>query len=107
MGNAKKPKPQEAHLRVVLHNEGRHQLMCGADLRGFDLYAGPAGFKNMLRSSWHETGQVHLHTPVGRKIGPPRIRPEQFQGNVKLFSGGYTGIDWSYRPKLDSSTRRN
>lgn len=98
--------PQEAHLRVVLHNEGRHQLLCFVDLLDFDLYSGPHGVQNMLRSSWHRTGQVHVHTPEGRKIGPPRVMPEQFQGKAKLFSEGYTGPDWSYRPKLDSSTRR-
>jgi hypothetical protein len=97
---------QEAQLRVVLRNEGRYQLLCFADLKGFDLYAGPHGVRNKLRSSWHRTGQAHLHTPAGRQIGPPRVMPEHFEGKAKLFSGGYTGPDWSYQPKPDSPTRR-
>ncbi|MEQ1844714.1 MAG: hypothetical protein ABL983_03950 [Nitrospira sp.] len=97
---------QEAHLRVVQHHEGRYQLLFFADLLDFDLYAGPHGVQNVLRSSWHETGQVHIHTPEGRKLGPPRVMPQHFEGTAKLYSGGYTGPDWSYRPKPDSLTRR-
>ena len=97
---------QEAHVRVVLHDEGKYQLMLFVDLVNLDLYAGPHGVRNKLRSSWHETGKVHIHTPAGRQIGPPRVMPENFTGRDKLYSGGYTGNDWSYRPKPDSSTRR-
>jgi hypothetical protein len=97
---------QEAHLRVALHHEGRYQLLLFADLLGFDLYAGPHGVQNQLRSSWHETGQVHTHTPEGRKIGPPRVMPRRFEGTAKLYSGGYIGPDWSDQPQSDSSTRR-
>lgn len=97
---------QEAHLRVVLQDEGKYQLMLFADLVNFDLYAGPHGVRNKLRSSWHETGKVHIHTPAGRQIGPPRVMPENFTGRNRLYSGGRMGNDWSYRPKPDSSTRR-
>lgn len=97
---------QEAHLRVALHDAGRFQLQCFADLLGFDLYAGPHGVRNMLRSTWHESGKVHTHTPAGRQVGPPRVIPERFEGKERLFSGGYSGPDWSYRPKPDSATRR-
>jgi hypothetical protein len=97
---------QEAHLRVVLHHDGRYQLLFFADLIGFDLYAGPHGVQNLLRSSWHATGQVHTHTPAGRQVGPPRVMPENFVGKAKLYSGGYTGSDWSYKPKPNSSHRQ-
>jgi hypothetical protein len=97
---------QEAHLRVVLHDAVRYQLLMFVDLQGSDLYAGPHGVQNKLRSTWHESGKVHIHTPEGRKVGPPRVMPEHFQGKAKLYSGGYGGTDWSYRPKADSPTRR-
>jgi hypothetical protein len=32
--------------------------------------------------------------------------PENFTGRERLYSGGYVGNDWSYRPKPDASTRR-
>lgn len=97
---------QEADLRVALRSEGRYQLLFFARLQGFDLYAGPGGLKSLLRSSWHGTGKVHIHTPEGRKVGAPRVMPEEFRGCAKLYSGGYSGTDWSYRPKPDSPTRR-
>lgn len=97
---------QEADLRVVLRSEGRYQLLFFARLQEFDLYTGPGGLKNLLRSSWHGTGKVHIHTPEGRKVGVPRVMPEEFRGCAKLYSGGYSGTDWSYRPKPDSHTRR-
>jgi len=97
---------QEAHLRVVLHHEGKYQLLFFADFENFDLYAGPHGTRNLLRSSWHATGQVHTHTPAGREDGTPQVPPEDFKGRERLYSGGYTGNDWSYKPKPDSPIRR-
>ena len=98
--------PQKAHLRVALHDNGKYQLVLRADVKGFEIYAGPHGARNLLRSSWHETGMVHIHTPAGRKIGKPQVRPERFTGKAQLYQGGYIGLDWSYRPKPDSKTRR-
>ena len=97
---------QEAHLRIAIHDSGKYQLILFADLVGFDLCAGPHGARNLLRSSWHETGKVHVHTPAGRLIGAPRVMPEKFVGKSMLYSGGFTGTDWSYRPKPDSPSRR-
>jgi hypothetical protein len=97
---------QKAHLRVALHDNGKYQLVLRADIRGFDIYAGPPWPKDLLRSSWHESGKVHIHTPVGRDIGKPKVRPESFTGKAQLYQGGYSGLDWSYMPKPDSKTRR-
>ena len=97
---------QKAHLRIALHDNGKYQLVLRANVDGFDIYAGPHGMKNLLRSSWHETGKVHIHTPIGRELGKPQVRPESFTGKAKLYQGAYIGPDWSYRPKSDSAVRR-
>lgn len=97
---------QKANLQLVLHDNGKYQLILAANVEDFDIYVCPHGTRNKLRSSWHETGKVHIHTPVGRKVGVPQVRPEEFGGKANLYQGGYSGSDWSYRPKQDSETRR-
>lgn len=96
---------QEADLRVVLRREGRYQLLFFARLHDFDLYAGPAHMKKLLRSSYHASGHVHTHTPEGRIDGPRRMMPKDFREREKMYSGGYTGTNWSYRQKPNSATR--
>lgn len=102
---AKRQFDQEADLRVVTHREGQYQLLFFARMHDFDLYAGPARMKKLLRSSYHASGAVHTHTPEGRLDGEPRMMPKDFRGRENLYSGWSSGTDWSYRLKPNSSTR--
>ena len=100
---------QKAELRVVLHNSGRYHLLLWAKLNGFDLVIG-SGAKIQsnidLRTTWHKSGSVNTHTPVGVS-SRQRAKPEDFTGKELLgavSSGGVIG--WDYPLKTDTKSRR-
>ena len=102
--------PQKAEIRVVLRQDDQYATAFFATLKGEDLYYGPRlriGDET-FRASYHASGKQHLRTPMGRKINEPLTRPRDLKGKKKLgaSSGNPTMLQWGYKPKPDTATRR-
>jgi hypothetical protein len=103
---------QKAELRIVFRAANAHAVAFYARLQGYDVYCGPRlNFGNeVFRTSYHESGKSHLRIPTSKRrtINEPSIPLVQIRGKKRLAAGGSTlnMLNWGYKPKLDSSTRR-
>lgn len=97
---------QEADLRVVAVKEGLHALVLTATLRNENLYwwTGPLG----ISESWHRSGVTGTKVESQHRLVGKREPLKEFKGKRRLCTTSCeaTGLDWSYKPKADSATRK-
>ena len=101
---------QRAEVRIVVDALQDQALLMQVTLKGEDIYCGvclPDG-REMLRQSYHASGQAHIHTPAGRQLHQPGTPPASFTGRRRLFGGSpdLTLSRWGYRPRPDAGKRR-
>ncbi len=101
---------QRAEVRIVADAAQDHALLMQVSVKGEDIYCGvclPDGWQ-MLRQSYHASGQAHVHTPAGRLLHEPRTPPASFEGRHRLFGGSpdLTLARWGYSPRPDTGKRR-
>src|SRR4026207_2163518 len=109
-----KEKSQAAELRVVVEQDGKHALIAQANVKGGDIYCGTpprqiqGKKRQIVRTSFHARGPTRLH-----RIGLPTLaghlgrKPDEIRGAVLLSQGGPGGgLDWTYKVRADSSTRK-
>src|SRR5207248_5848066 len=109
-----KEKSQTAELRVVLELDGKHALIAQANVTGGDIYCGtPSRLvggrkREIARTSFHARGPTRFHgLGLPTKAGHLGMRPDEVKGAVLLAQGGPGGmLDWNYKVRADSPTRK-
>ncbi len=108
-----KSKQQAADLRIVVRAGNDYAVAFYARLQGNDLYYGPrlsVGRSDLFKASYHENGKRHLRVPTrgGPSISEPSVPLAKVKGKKRLgaSSGDQKMLEWGYKPKLDSPTRR-
>ncbi len=101
---------QRAEIRIVADAPQDHALLMQVSVRGEDVYCGvclPDG-REMLRQTYHASGQAHIHTPAGRQLHEPRTPPASLTGRHRLFGGSpdLRLARWGYSPRPDTGRRR-
>ena len=103
-------KKQTAELRIVVRAKNDYAIAFYAQLEKYDLYYGPrlSVGKALFKFSYHKSGKIHLLTPTGRSISEPSVPPEEIKGKKRLVgcSTEQKMLQWGYKPKPDSATRR-
>jgi hypothetical protein len=108
-----KPLTQQADLRIVVKRSAEHGLVAWVRITNEDLYCGIRGEsgEELFRTSYHESGQVHIYLFDGKKRDTPRseVPLGLFRGCTRLWA---IGVDldhahWRYRPSREAPTRRN
>lgn len=106
----------KADLRVYAKADGQYAIMRWVRLDKNDIYAGAKFGKpldaNLFRTSYHATGENHIHIPVhpGRSIGEPGDPSAELIGKRHVTGGGgdLRMLDWTTKqPKKDSETRKS
>ena len=107
-----KSKQQTADLRIVVRTGNDYAVAFYAHLQGNDLYYGPrlSAGSDLFKATYHESGKAHLRVPTrgGRLISEPSVPLAKVKGKKHLgaSSGDQKMLEWGYKPKPDSPTRR-
>jgi len=76
-----------------------------------DIYTGSGGIKKgeVFKGSYHASGQKHLKV-LGRMVSKDQLpKPDKISGAIRVSagSGDLNELNWDYKPKAESQSRRN
>jgi hypothetical protein len=103
---------QNLELRVLLFDGQQYAVYSRLSVRGHDIYTGSGAHfdgREIFRHSHHASGQTHLRVADKIVSREERQRPASISGRLQLSAVSNTlpGLDWTYKPKKESRTRRN
>jgi hypothetical protein len=102
---------QKLELRVVIFDGQRHALYLSLSLFGQDIYTtlGGSSGRNLIRHSYHWSGETHLRVAerIVSRAKQTRLQSISGRARIAVASQSLSGLDWSYKFKNDSKTRRN